>query len=61
MAAAGAAGASTFLERVIHAGSQSGESRSQPADEAGEHGEHDREQGNLPVEADFIDARQRLR
>ena len=47
VAAAGRAGASTFLESLIHARPQGGKSRSQSANQAGDHGEDNRERHHL--------------
>ena len=49
-----------FLEGLVDARPQGGEGRSQSANDAGQYREHDREQHDLSIEADFLNTRQRF-
>ena len=61
MAAARGASAPAFFERLIDTRPDCGKCWSQPAEEAGQQRQSQREEHDRPVQADLIDARQRLR
>ena len=50
-----------FLKGLVDVRPQGGEGRSQSANDASQHREHDREQHDLSIEADFLNTRQRFR